>query len=325
MPITVIRDEASRLAALDEYGVLDTPPEPVFERIVGLVQQFVGTAMATVTFIDAERQWFKARRGVASCETARREAVCDHTIRSAEPLVVDDLREDERFRDFSIITDDPPILSYLGVPLVTPAGYALGALCALDHVPRQFTQTHVAAMQGLAGLVVEWLEMRRIAQADYLTGAMTRRALIADAEREILRFQRYERPCALVVFDVDHFKAVNDTHGHTGGDNVLQSLAKHALAGLRSGDIFARLGGEEFALLLPETEADEAFEVAERLREEFATLAFPGCGDLRVTASFGVAPYDTAIIDAAAWVDAADRALYRAKDRGRNRTVISGQ
>lgn len=325
MPHTLIRDEAARLAALAEYEILDTAPERPFERVVHLVRTLLDVPMATVTFIDQDRQWFKARRGVDASETERKVAVCDHTIRSVQPLMVPDLRADPRFCDIPAVSADPPILAYLGIPLVTEDGFALGALCAMDHEPRDFSPEQVALLGEFAGLVIDWLEMRRMAQSDFLTGAMTRRCFLKELDKEIVRYRRYARPAALAVFDIDHFKSVNDTYGHGGGDDVLKAVAATCQATLRSGDVLARLGGEEFALLLPESDTAEATGAAERLRMEIERMRVPSLPDLRVTASFGVAPFSSDYGFTDEWLAAADRELYRAKHDGRNRTRTVGE
>lgn len=324
MSETLLRDETARLAALAEYEILDTAPEKPFERIVQLVRTLLRVPMATVTFVDHDRQWFKARGGIDVSETERKVAVCDHTIRSAQPLMVPDLRADERFCDLPIIDEYPHIVSYLGVPLITPEGYALGALCAMDHKPHQFNALEIETLSEFAALVVDWLEMRRLSQTDFLTGAMMRRPFLNQLDKEIERHRKHGRPCALAVLDVDHFKRVNDTHGHAAGDEVLKAVASACLASLRGGDVFARLGGEEFALLLPESEAGEAMAAAERLRRTIEALSIPRHPDMQVTASFGLAPYCSGYASAGEWLDAADRELYRAKETGRNRCAIIG-
>jgi diguanylate cyclase (GGDEF)-like protein len=325
MAVHLNRDEAARLAALAEFEILDTAPEKPFERIVQLVQTLLNVSMATVTFIDTDRQWYKARRGLAHSETERKVAVCDHTIRSLDPLVVPDLRADPRFCDLPAVTADPPIHSYLGIPLVTEDGFALGALCAMDSKPREFTPEQIALLGEFAGLVIDWLEMRRIAQSDFLTGAMMRRTFIKELEKEIARHRRHGRPVALAVFDVDHFKSVNDAYGHGVGDEVLKAVVATCQASLRSGDVISRLGGEEFALLLPESDADEAFAAAERFRGEIEAIRLPGMPDFRITASFGVAPYSDEYEFTDQWIAATDRELYRAKHSGRNRTCMVGE
>ena len=323
MPERLLRDEAARLSALAEYDILDTGPELPFERIVDLVRRILDVPMATVTFVDRDRQWFKARRGLQLCETDRKVAVCDHTIRSVRPLVVPDLREDSRFRTLPIVTGNPPILAYLGIPLITPDGHALGALCAMDSVPHRFAASDIATLEQLAGLVVDWLEMRRISQVDFLTGAMTRRAFREMLERAMIRHRRRARPCALAILDVDHFKRVNDTHGHATGDRVLKGISGEILRSLRKGDTFARLGGEEFALFMPETGPEEACIAAERYRRVIERIGFPTHPGLRATASFGIAPLGNDIADPEAWLATADRALYLAKGAGRNRCMAA--
>lgn len=323
LPHPILRDEASRLAALAEYEILDTGPERPFERMVRLVQRLLDVPIATVTFVDKDRQWFKARRGLDATETARNVSVCDRTIRSHAPMVVPDLRQDPRFRDLSVVTDEPKIVAYLGIPLVTPEGFVLGALCAMDREPRQFSQEQIEVLGEFAEMVVDWLEMRRMAQSDFLTGAMTRRQFISELDRELGRHNRHQRPCAIAAFDIDHFKRINDSLGHGAGDDVLKAVVATCQAGLRNGDILARIGGEEFCLLLPESDENEALEAAERMRGLIEAMEVPGWPQLRVTASFGLACYQAAFDGHQQWFNTADRELYRAKEAGRNRVSVA--
>lgn len=162
-------------------------------------------------------------------------------------------------------------------------------------------------------------EVRNLAVTDPMTGALNRRGFYARAEQELARSARYGRPLSLVMVDADHFKRVNDTYGHDAGDRVLVAIVAASRGGMRSTDAIARLGGEEFCLLLPETRAQDAAVVADRLRVAIAALSFgKGECEFRVTASFGIAecrPGD-GIEDV---LRRADEALYRAKEGGRNR------
>jgi diguanylate cyclase (GGDEF)-like protein len=164
-----------------------------------------------------------------------------------------------------------------------------------------------------------------IAQADHLTGALTRRGFVEQAEREIARSRRYDRPSSLLMLDVDHFKLVNDTHGHGVGDQVLRKIAEIAGTALRPSDVLGRLGGEEFAILLPETRGDEALVVAERVREAVADhpMLLADGGALRVTASFGIASLTSNVTTVPAWLESADAMLYAAKAGGRNCTRVA--
>ena len=136
-------------------------------------------------------------------------------------------------------------------------------------------------------------------------------------------YNRHGRDCAIVLFDVDHFKQINDTYGHGAGDEVLKAVVSECSGHLRGEDIIARLGGEEFCLLLPETDADEAALAADRFRRLVSQIAIPGLPDVAITASFGVAPLLGAYESPEDWVHAADRALYRAKESGRNRCCVA--
>ena len=160
----------------------------------------------------------------------------------------------------------------------------------------------------------------RLATRDSLTGLLNRRAMLDVLAQEGPRQHLSERRVALAMIDIDHFKRINDGHGHAVGDAVLQRVAEVARAGMRQGDVLARWGGEEFLLLMPHTAPSDAAKVLQRLRESVASAGFESlAAGLTVTFSAGltqIAPYEnheTAI-------ERADRALYRAKHAGRNRT-----
>ncbi len=163
-------------------------------------------------------------------------------------------------------------------------------------------------------------ELQRLATTDRLTGAWNRTYLEETLVAEMGRAERYRQPLSLLIFDIDHFKAINDTHGHLVGDEVLIELTRRVRAHLRAVDVLARWGGEEFVLLLPHCGAVEARRVADKLRALVAEPPFPVAG--QVTASFGLAqwqpeePLDT-------WLKRADDALYAAKAAGRNRVRLA--
>lgn len=178
-----------------------------------------------------------------------------------------------------------------------------------------------SAYFGLAvpSLYLDNEHLRRLATTDALTGAANRLAFDEAARRETERARRFGTPLSVVLLDLDHFKEVNDSHGHAFGDAVLAEVAARLRGGLRDSDVLGRVGGEEFALLLPMTDAPAALETAERLRRALRAEAVVHGGSAAVvTASFGVAPVDPASGFEAAR-EAADRALYEAKRRGRDR------
>jgi diguanylate cyclase (GGDEF)-like protein len=320
-----LTDEVARQAALGRYEVLDSPAEPAFDKITQLVRAILDVPISAVSLIDADRQWFKSIVGLDAKETPRDIAFCDHTIRQNLPMVVADAAQDARFNANPLVTADPHIRSYAGIPLTTPDGYNIGSLCAIDTVPREFDAKQIEVLNTLAALVVEQLELRRIAERDHLSGAQTRRAFIAGMDKCIALFHRRQRPASLLLLDIDHFKAINDTHGHPVGDQVIRGLVTLCASLMRPSDTLGRLGGEEFGILLPETNEADAARAAQRFCDAIAANPIAEDIDLRITASFGVAALRAGRARSEAWLAAADEALYRAKRAGRNRVAIAGE
>ena len=320
-----LKDEPGRLAALRRYEVVDTGEEPPFQRIVDLVQTVLNVPAAAVTLIDGDRQWYKASRGIGAGKSIPRDAsFCNDTIKQMGPLAVTDALADGRFAGNPMVTGAPYIRSYLGVPLTTPDGYNIGTLCAIDTEPRPFDSRQADILKKLAEIVVEQFELRQIAKQDAMTGALTRRGFFAELDKEFLRAARYDRPSSLLVIDVDHFRNINDRYGHPAGDAVLVSIANAAMATMRKSDIFGRIGGEEFALLLPETDAEEARDAAERIRRIVEhTIVQTPAAEIKTTISIGIAPLPLPGEGSDVWFSEADIALYEAKQFGRNKVVVA--
>nr|WP_116092592.1 sensor domain-containing diguanylate cyclase [Sphingomonas crusticola] len=317
-----LRDEEGRIAALARYQIAGTPREESFDKITALVRDILQVPICAVTLLDRDRQWLKSIQGLDGTETARDVAFCNHTIMKREAMIVPDATLDARFASNPFVTGDPRVRSYAGVPLCSPDGYNIGSLCAVDTMPRDFTAAQIGILDKFAALVVNEMELRTIAQRDFLTGAGSRRAFMEAAQKLIDRYDRNQRVSALVMFDLDHFKKINDRFGHQYGDKVLKAVADACDDVLRSSDMLGRLGGEEFGILLPEMDADAAFAVAERLRTQVSAVRFGWADDMRVTASFGVAALG-ATQSVEDWIAVADGALYRAKREGRDKSVCS--
>ncbi|MFY2559238.1 diguanylate cyclase [Corallococcus terminator] len=169
-------------------------------------------------------------------------------------------------------------------------------------------------------------ELQRLSSTDGLTGVHNHRHFQERLREEFRRAQRYDDPLALILLDLDHFKQVNDRHGHTTGDGVLREVAATLQGSVRETDLVARYGGEEFAVLLPRTHLTGALSVAERVRRDLATLRVGPDGALQVTASLGVSsfPHRT-VLSPEQLLLTADEALYRAKDEGRDRICLHSQ
>lgn len=169
------------------------------------------------------------------------------------------------------------------------------------------------------------LTLQRASNTDPMTGVANRRAFIPLLHQEILRYQRFGNPFSLIMLDIDHFKSINDTHGHPTGDKVICMLANVCSRESRQTDTVARLGGEEFAILLPQTDRSLAMTLAERIRILVETLAMTSDENVefRFTVSMGVAEYPGGEATMEQLMSAADSALYQAKTSGRNRVVMA--
>lgn len=202
--------------------------------------------------------------------------------------------------------------------LIVPTIFLLGG-CFVWLTANLSLQTAVDVMR------VSRLERETI--TDALTGVFNRRYLDNRLAEELARSRRYGFSLSVIFLDIDHFKRVNDDHGHPLGDKVLAAVAKNIASGLRDTDVAARFGGEEFVVVTPHTGLSGATDVAQRLIKAIEAHPFdlPGApGGLRITCSAGVASLDESAADAAALLDAADKSLYRAKQQGRNRVVSAG-
>jgi diguanylate cyclase (GGDEF)-like protein len=315
-------NDSARMESLERYDVLDTSSEEAFDRITRLCCRIFGVPISTVTFLDGHRQWFKSRQGLEEGETSRNFAFCKVPVMERHPLVVPDSLEDPRFRENPLVLGPPFVRFYAGVPIYSAEGEPIGTVCAMDRQPRAFDAQQLDLLIDLAHLVETELELRLLATTDSLTGALSRRAFRQEGQRAIdlaLR-HRYDLSCLLI--DLDHFKAINDASGHAAGDSVLRATIETCMRILRKSDLIGRVGGEEFAVILPHAGLAEAHSVAEKLREAIEKQAIGGPTALAsVTASFGVTAMGRAACDVDALLGNADHALYEAKAAGRNRCV----
>ena len=344
--------ETERQRELDSYRILDTVPEQAYDDLVKIASAICGTPMGTVSLIDRERQWFKARHGVDAEQTPRDVSFCAHAINHPDNLfIVHDALADERFFDNPMVTGDPNVRFYAGAPLVTPTGHAVGTLCVIDQQPRTLEPFQIDAMRGLSRQVVALMELRRAydqlrhhmserdwyelqlkqyqqeleqenlqlsrqSGTDALTGLVNRRGLNAALDWRIERAREGES-LHLAIIDIDHFKTINDLHGHQAGDETLAAVAAVLKAHGGSQGTAARAGGEEFIVLLAGMDATAALRECEHLREAVAIMS----GGIPVTVSVGLARYREGDGANDLYVRA-DKALYAAKTGGRNRVVV---
>ncbi|OWV71022.1 diguanylate cyclase [Rhizobium sp. R634] len=317
-----IQRENERLAALQQLDLLDTPRDEGFERIVRLIKQIFAIDIGIVSLIDGHRQWYKACSGLAADEVALDDTFCRCVVDCDEPVIVQDATKDSRFARHPSVTGADHIRFYAGVPLRTKAGHMIGTVCAIDRRPRSFGNRDLAILEELAGAAMDRIELMQSAATDSLTEAMTRRAFKQEADQLISLALRHQHDLSCIVFDIDHFKKVNDTHGHAAGDAVLKAVASICKATLRVGDLFGRIGGEEFAVVLPHVDREGAVAVAEKLRAAIASQpVFGDHGSLNVTASLGTSALSIVSKDIETLLAQADAAMYQAKRDGRNQCV----
>ena len=314
--------ENDRLAALQQLDLLDTPRDEGFERIVRLIKQIFSIDIGIISLIDGHRQWYKACSGLSADEVSLEDTFCRCVVDCDEPIIVQDATKDARFARHPSVTGEDHIRFYAGVPLRTKAGHMIGTVCAIDRRPRSFGSRDLGILEELAAAAMDRIDLMQSAATDSLTEAMTRRAFKQEADQLISVALRHQHELSCIVFDIDHFKQVNDRHGHAAGDAVLKAVASVCKATLRAGDLFGRIGGEEFAVVLPHVDRQGALAVAEKL---CAAIAFQpihgGHGILHVTASLGSSALSIVSKDIETLLAQADAAMYQAKHGGRNRCV----
>lgn len=233
--------------------------------------------------------------------------------------------------DFEKVIYTQETKPFLGVPLIVQER-VIGVLAIYNHVSNSFTTKQVHLVQAFANQVAIVIEnarlferVEKLAITDPLTGLLNRRYFFELFENEVERAKRYHLPFSILLMDIDHFKLVNDYHGHQVGDQVLQKTALKIKDCLREVDVLARYGGEEFIALLPNTDPEQALLSAERLRCVIENMLFETTTDtLKITLSLGVAGFDLAQSGSVDVLLAhADKALYQAKQLGRNQVVVS--
>jgi len=301
----------------------------VLARLLDGVTEVVPCGRASVFLVEetayeleVERS-FGGMRKRAGLRLKRGERpLLDEVGEQRAPVVVQDTRRDPR-----VGAADPQAYlgSWIGVPLISQDRVA--GVLTLESTETTYTATEAGiafTFAGQAGIAIEnarlFGEVQRMAITDSLTQTLNRRHFFELAEREVARFRRSGRPLCAILIDADHFKRINDTHGHLVGDQVLKELARRCKGGIRGEDLLGRFGGEEFVILLPDTPFKiAAANVAERLREAMADAPIQtDRGPVPLTISLGVAAAQEGET-LASLIERADIALYRAKQKGRDR------
>lgn len=308
-----------RLQVLQSLRVLDTAAEERFDRITRLACKIFNVPIALVSLVDKDRQWFKSRAGLAAAETPRDVSFCGHAIAGKDILVVADASGDQRFCDNPLVTGDPNVQFYVGYPLTSPAGMRIGTLCLIDHRARDFSAEEKDTLRELGAMVEAELFSAALATTDELTGISNRRGFQAIGDQVLALCRRRGTPVRLLVFDLDGFKAINDSLGHGAGDKVLVAFARSLLKTYRDSDVVARLGGDEFGVLLTNVDRVGLDNSLARLDNSLRQSLDEGRLAVPVVYSAGSTLYDpqrqSCIADL---LRAADEQMYRQKRTHKN-------
>ena len=260
------QDEEARLKTLRSLNVLDTPSEERFDRLTRLAKRMFDVPIALVSLVDENRQWFKSCIGLNVSETPRDISFCGHAILGNEIFIIPDATEDERFSDNPLVLNEPYIRFYAGCPLRYLDGSMLGTLCIIDTQPRVLNREDLDALKDLAELAEHELMAVQLATLDELTKISNRRGFIKLAQHSLDICSRHNISASLVFFDLNKFKSINDTFGHSEGDKALIAFSDQMKNTFRDSDVIGRLGGDEFAVLLTDTSLEPAEKTVSRLR-----------------------------------------------------------
>jgi len=330
---------------------LNIQAETAYDDITDLAALICETSVALVSLTDDGQQRFKSQHGINPAEAPRAVPFCEQTIaHPGELFVVPDAERDLRFAGMRRSIDGMPIRFYAGAALVTSEGDAFGTLCVIDQQPRQLGEDQKKALWALSRQVVAQVELthaveelknntaqlriyqsqleeyhqkleltnarlRTLSVTDDLTGLSNRFAFEEDLRNAFDRARQTASPLSLLFLDTDHFKFYNDEYGHPAGDDALRFIARYLKKSMRGQDFVARIGGDEFVIILPGTTRESATVLAERCRNTLATATWP---KRPLTFSIGISSLEGRTIKSNTLVSEADQALYRAKARGRN-------
>ncbi|MBC8137230.1 MAG: EAL domain-containing protein [Fibrella sp.] len=338
--------EEARLDALRNYWILDTAAEPMFDELTRLAAHIAETPIAFLAFLDDQRQWNKSSIGWNIAEIRLEESFATHAISRSDLVVIPDLRSHEQFADNLYVVGAPNLRFYAGVPLIAESGHPIGSLCVLDEKARPFSEKQITGLRMLARQAMVLMEQRRDillltgevtvrsdaeqranrqARRDVLTG-LPNRTLFAERVEDALQKARDIRArkgekahggVAMLFVDLDRFKRINDTLGHAAGDVMLREVAARFTGALRPEDTLARIGGDEFTVLLPDLPtANYAAIVSQMLQRTLVRPISIQNQEFTVGASIGISVSPRDGDDAATLLKHADIAMYEAKAKG---------
>jgi len=327
--------EGARIAALRDLGLLDTEAEEDFDRYTRLATDLLGVPVSLVSLVDADRQFFKSQAGLTgefaeAGQTPLSHSFCQYPVSSKRPLIVSDAREDPLVAN-NLAIRDLGVLAYAGIPLVLSDGHGVGAFCAIDDKPRDWSEREIRILGDLATAVTAHLELRKAlaeqSVQDRLTGLPNRVLLTAQADQLLEAVgPSGAASVAAISIGLDGFGLVNEAYGAAAGDQVLQQVAERLATEVRGGDVLGRLGGDTFAIVGRGMGDERAvLRLAGRLRAVVSASVFDVDGhSVGVTATLGLAT-GTAGKSGADLLSHADDSMRHGKvNPGAVRTAVDG-
>jgi diguanylate cyclase (GGDEF)-like protein len=315
--------ESKRNRFLSELGT-SIEFDELLDRVLDAALEVPGFDAAMVALDEGAGQTTTATRGMTPDEAAHPPSSGAGGTLPAGPITVS-------YRYGAADAADTQLIrGGLFVPLVSRDGTVLGSLALFWRTPGYEPATErVAAIEQIAATSIpaienarRYREARQMAETDALTGFFNQRYFHETLRREALRAQRYDRRLALLILDLDDFKAVNDRIGHLAGDAVLAQVAERLRNSIRSVDVGCRVGGDEFGVIMPESTAEDAEQLFQRMHDAVGTMPVPGGSRVRISAGIAELRHGET---AAGLFERADSALYRAKEQGKDRASVASE
>jgi diguanylate cyclase (GGDEF)-like protein len=339
---TIASTATLKIANIHSLDLFYTPLEERFERITRLARRAMHVPVAAISLLNEDKQWFKSAAGWGISELPREQAICKLTVLGNELLTIPDTTSDPRISDLPIVVSAPRFRSYAGCPLVDEHGAVVGTFCVFDLRTREFSPADKQTMLDLAALAQRELLSDRLTSAqaaltsklglarrealmDPLTHLWNRRGASVLLKAALGNADQRATPLALALLDLDNFKRINDNNGHQTGDEVLRRVASRLLSSVRGDDAICRIGGDEFLVIMADTDVAVATRVAERIRQAITNQPIPTRdGTMPMSVSVGCTvrqPKDSSAVEAL--LERADQALRDSKAAGRNRVRVT--
>ena len=339
---TIASTATLKIANIHSLDLFYTPLEERFERITRLARRALQVPVAAITLMNEEKQWFKSVAGWGVSELPREHTLCRLPADDNRLVMIPDTTKDPRTADCHIVTSAPRFRAYAGYPLLDEHGTVSGTFAIFDVRPRQFSAADRQSILDLAAmaqrevlsdqlgdahkaLIAKLSVARREAMMDPLTRLWNRRGASVLLKAAFDSSDRSRTPITLALLDLDNFKRINDSYGHQIGDEVLRKVSARLVSAVRGDDAVCRIGGDEFLIVMRETDTKPASQIAERVRRVITDAPIPtrdGALPMSVSVGFTVRAPDEQL-SSDELLDRADQALLESKAAGRNRVRMT--